>query len=255
MNRDLTYTIIGCLFKVHNALKNIWAEEIYEKALASELRSRGLKTERQREFDVFYLDKNVGRYRLDLLVEDKVIIEVKVAPKILPLHQAQLISYLKGYDKPIGILANFGEKSLTHRTFPNKHPETPLENRFDFDRIRIPGKKDIGELLFMANRILIILGPGYFHQVYRRAFYYEMKREGIRFRIAKDIFAKYENEIFGSKEVNFFIIEDMLLSVVAVRELNDTILSRFRNHTAYLELKRGLIFNFRSLCLDFMYFR
>ncbi|QTA91453.1 GxxExxY protein [Desulfonema magnum] len=256
MYEDLTYTIIGCCFKVHNALKNIWHEEIYEKALQKALRSEGLKAERQQEFDVFYFDKNVGRYRVDLLVGDKIIIELKVAPKILPLHQAQLISYLKGFDKPLGILANFGGKSVEHRTFPNKlHLKTPLEDRFDFDKLQMSGKEEIEDLFIMANRILITLGAGYFHQIYRRAFYYELEQAGIRFDTAKELPAIYQNETLGSKEVNFFIIGDMLLSVVAVRKMNDVIFSRFRSHISYLGLRRGLIFNFNSLHLDFMYFR
>ncbi len=189
-----------------------------------------------------------------MLVEDKVIIELKVAPKILPLHQAQLISYLKGYDKPLGILVNFGSTSVENRTYPNKlHLKNPLRDDFDFDKIRIKGKEKIRDLLFMANRILITLGAGYFHQIYRRAFYYELKNAGISFDIAKEITAKYQDEILGEKEVNFFIINDLLLSIVAVKEFNEVILSGFRNYVSYLGLKRGLIFNFNSLCLDFMY--
>lgn len=254
MYEDLTYTIIGTFFKVHNKMKNIWPEEVYEKIVHSLLDSKGLKAERQQAFDVFYFDRNVGRYRVDLLVEDKVIIELKVKSEIIPLHKAQIISYLKGYRKPLGILANFGEKSLKHLTFPNKlHLKTPLQDRFDFDKIQIQGKERIRDLLIMANRILITLGPGYFHQIYRRAFYYELEVAGVRFDTLRELPARFENEVFGSKEVNFFVIGDLLLSVVAVQKLDKSLLSDFRNHISYLELKRGLIFNFNALYLDFMY--
>ncbi len=231
MHKNLTYTINGCLFKVHSALGNIWHEEIYEKALEKELRSQGLKAECQNKFQVSYFGKSLGYYQADILVNDKVIIELKVAPKIIPLHKAQLISYLKGYNKPLGILANFGEKSVKHQTFPNK-PElrTPLRDDFDFEKIRIEGKEDIKDLLITANRILITLGPGYLPQIYRRAFHYELKSAEIEFRNAREMSAEYQGETLGAKEVNFYIVGDMLLSIVAVRELDDLISYRFWNH-------------------------
>lgn len=252
--KKLTYRINGCLFKVYNTLGNIWKEEAYEKALELELQSQGLKAESQKEYDVFYFEKNIGRYRLDLLVEDQVIIEIKVAPEITPLHQAQLISYLKGFDKPIGILANFGGMSMEHQTFPNiTELKNPIRDDFDFDKITLPGKEKIKDLLFIANRILTSLGTGYFHQIYRRAFYYELKSAGVEFEIAREITAEYQNTPLDSKKVNFFVIGDLLLSTVAVKKLDKYLLSRFKNHITFFRLKRGLIFNFNALCLDFMY--
>ena len=77
--------------------------------------------------------------------------------------------------KPLGMLANFGGNLLQHQTFPNKLPlKTPLRDDFDFDKIALASKAEIKDVLFMANRILITLGVGYFHQIYRRAFYYEL---------------------------------------------------------------------------------
>lgn len=255
MYEDLTYIITGCFFKVYNTLGNVWQEEIYEIALESELQSQGLKTERQNEFQVFYFDKCVGSYRIDILVEDKIIVELKAVPQISPLNQAQLISYLKGYNKMLGILANFGGISFEHRTFPNKLSlKTSLRDSFDFDKVMTKGKEEIRDLLHIANRILVTLGPGYFHHVYRRAFYHELKSAGIAFGIVKKIEAQYRDKIIGSKEVNFFILGDLLLSAVAVKKLDDVILSKFSNYMKRLKLKRGLIFNFNSLRLDFRYF-
>lgn len=254
MHEDLTYKINGCLFTVYNTLGNIWKEEVYEKALFLELQSQGLKAERQKEFEVFYFDKRVGEYRIDLLVEEQVIVELKAVPEIFPLDQAQLISYLKGYHKPVGILANFGGLSLEHLTFPNKlHLKTPLRDDFDFDKIQLESKDEIKDLLLMANRILVTLGVGYFHQVYRRAFYYELKQAHVRFDVAKEVTAMYHHQPLDSKEVNFFIIGDLLLSVVAVQSLHNLLMSKFQKYIRYFRLKRGLIFNFNALHLDFKY--
>ena len=253
MHESLTYAINGCLFKVCNTLGNIWQEDVYEKALESELKSQGLKAERQKEFEVCYFDKRVGHYRTDLLVEDTVIVELKAAPELLPLHRAQLISYLVGFEKPLGILANFGGTSVEHETFPRYETTTPLINNFDFDKVRLKDKEKIKDLLLMANRIQTTLGPGYLHQIYRRAFYHELKQAGVNFGTAKEVVAEYRNEKLAEKKVNFLILGDLLLSAVAVNELDKLTVSRFRSYVRYFQLKRGLVFNFNALHLDFRY--
>ncbi|MFP4309708.1 MAG: GxxExxY protein, partial [Desulfococcaceae bacterium] len=244
----------GCLFNVHNALGNIWNEDVYEKALESEMTSQGLSVQRQKEFEVAYFDQKVGHYRTDLLVEDTVIVELKAVHRLLPLHRAQLISYLKGFGKPLGILANFGGASMEHATYPNKtERKKALTDQFDFEKIQMNGKEEIKDLLLMANRILVNLGPGYLHQIYRRALYWELKQSGVAFETAKTVIAKYRNEKVGEKAVNFFIIGNLLLSAVAAKELDNLIVSRFRNYIRHFHLKRGLIINFNAVHLDFRY--
>jgi GxxExxY protein len=254
VDEKLTYSINGGLFAVHKALGNIWKEHVYEKAAQLEFQARGLRAESQVEYDVFYFDKSVGRYRLDLLVEDQVIVELKAVPEILPIHQAQIISYLKGFHKPAGILANFGQRSLQHRTFANKlDQKTALRDDFDVDKIHPEGKDDIRELLIMANRILVVLGPGYFHQVYRRALYYELKQARVDFDVVKEVPAVYQGQRLDVKEVHFFIIGDLLVSVVAVRAVTEMILSRFHYYVRHFRMKCGLLLNFNALHLDFKY--
>ena len=156
--------------------------------------------------------------------------------------------------KPLGILANFGGTSVEHATYPNKTDrKKALIDQFDFEKIRINEKEDIKDLLLMANRILVNLGPGYLHQIYRRAFHWELKQSGAAFEAANTVIAKYRNEKVGEKAVNFFIIGDLLLSLVALKELNNLTVSRFRNYIRHFHLKRGLIINFNAIHLDFRY--
>lgn len=254
MYEKLTYKINGCLFKVYNILGNIWNENVYEEALQLELQAQGLKVERQKEFSVFYFDRQVGFYRVDLVVDDVVVIELKSVIELLPIHHAQLISYLKGLNKPIGILANFGGMTLYHRTFQNKlGQKNVLKDAFDFSQVKLKQKDDIKDLLFIANRILITLGVGYFHQVYRRAFFYELKLYRIDFDVVKDVSVSYRSRFLGSKDVNFFVIGSLLLSVVAVRVLDKVVLSKFHSYIKHLKCRRGLIFNFNAVCLDYRY--
>lgn len=255
MYDDLVYRINGAFFTVFQAFGNVWSEEVYEQALELELQANGFHVERQKEFEVFYYDQRVGHYRLDLLVEDKIVLELKAVPEVFPLHQAQVISYLKGYDKPLGILMNFGGAAPYYRIFPNKlSQKSALKDTFDYNKVQLLHKERIRDLLFMANRILITLGPGYFHQVYRRAFYYELKNNGAEFDVVKEITTQFRQRTFTSQKVNFLRTGDLLLSAVAIHELTPVILSRFCHSIRHLHCERGLIVNFNALHLDFKYF-
>ena len=110
---NLIRLIIGAAIEVHNALGPGLLESAYEACLMYELRSRRLKVECQKPLPIFYKDVMLDcGYRLDLVVEDKVIVEIKSVHTIAPIHEAQLLSYLKlsGYRK--GLLINFNVKLL-----------------------------------------------------------------------------------------------------------------------------------------------
>ena len=100
--------IIDASFQVHKTLGPGLLESAYESCLSAELILRGLKAEKQKELPVFYKGKKLAvGYRLDLLVENEIIIELKAVKKILPIHEAKIISYLKLSDKRLGYIINF----------------------------------------------------------------------------------------------------------------------------------------------------
>ncbi len=110
---SITYKIIGCAYTVHSELEPGLLESTYETCLEYELLEKGLKVERQKALPVIYKDikLNAG-YRIDLLVEDNIIIEIKSCEAFAPIHEAQLLTYLKLADKKLGILINFNVKDL-----------------------------------------------------------------------------------------------------------------------------------------------
>jgi GxxExxY protein len=109
----LTSKIIGAAIEVHRALGPGLLESAYEACLIYELQLRGLKVECQKSMPVFYKDVMLDcGYRLDIVVEDKVIVEIKSISEITPIHEAQIISYLKMSDYKIGLLINFNVKML-----------------------------------------------------------------------------------------------------------------------------------------------
>ena len=111
----LTRRIIGAAYAVHNALGRGFLEKVYENALALELQARGMEAVQQQEVEVRYRDKVVGRYVADLIVEGKVIVEVKAGRRLEPVHGAQVINYLKATGVEVGLLINFGNKVTTKR--------------------------------------------------------------------------------------------------------------------------------------------
>jgi GxxExxY protein len=106
--------IIEAAIKVHSILGPGLLESVYCTCLAYELRARGLAVETEKAVPVYYEGLRLdGGYRIDLLVEDSVIVEVKSTEKVLPVHYAQLLSYLKLLDKRLGLLINFNTALVT----------------------------------------------------------------------------------------------------------------------------------------------
>ena len=110
---ELTETIIGAAIEVHRELGPGLLESAYEACLVYELEERGLNVERQKSLPVIYKTNRIDcGYRLDLLVEDQVIVELKAVDHVKPIHQAQLLSYLKLSGRAVGLLINFNVKLL-----------------------------------------------------------------------------------------------------------------------------------------------
>jgi GxxExxY protein len=109
----LTERIIGCAIEVHKVLGPGLLESAYEEAICIELSDSGLKSQRQLSIPAFYKGRAVGDYRLDLLVEDTVIVELKSVERFDPVFEAQVLTYLRITGKKIGLLINFNSRLLT----------------------------------------------------------------------------------------------------------------------------------------------
>ena len=119
---ELTEQIINAFYKVYNTLGFGFLEKVYENAMSIELRNAGLKHRKQYPVDVYYDDEEVGSYYADIIVEDKVIIELKAAKTLSEKHEAQLINYLRATDMEVGLLLNFGkEPQLKQKVFSNEY--------------------------------------------------------------------------------------------------------------------------------------
>jgi GxxExxY protein len=110
----LTERIIGCAIEVHRILGPGLLETTYEEALCIELGDAGLHYQRQLAIPAVYKGRTIGEYRLDLLIEDLVIVELKSVERLDPVFEAQILTYLKVTGKKVGLLINFNSRLLTH---------------------------------------------------------------------------------------------------------------------------------------------
>lgn len=129
MERDeLTYKIIGCAMKVHNTLGNGFQEVIYQRCLAIELAEAGVSFVREQEHSIFYNGINVGTRRADFVVEGKLSVELKAIINLDDVHLAQAKNYTVAYDFPVGLLINFGSKSLQYNLIFNPKYNIKINN-------------------------------------------------------------------------------------------------------------------------------
>ena len=125
---DITYKINGCAMKVHNTLGNGFQEVIYQRCLAIEMERASLNFVREEEQTIYYEDIEVGTRRADFVVENQIIVELKALVNLEDVHLAQAKNYVVAYDKPIGLLINFGATSLQFKKVVNpkyNNPENP----------------------------------------------------------------------------------------------------------------------------------
>ena len=114
---DLTYQINGAIYEVNNELGPGFLEKVYENALLIELHARGLKAENQVPVKVEYKDQIIGDYFADIVVDDRVILELKVVESLQNVHTAQLLNYLKATHYKFGLLINFTYPKADIRRF------------------------------------------------------------------------------------------------------------------------------------------
>ena len=117
---DITEKIIGCAMKIHSTLGNGFQEVIYQRCMEHEMAKQGVSFNRELEKPIFYDGIEVGRRRVDFLVEGKISVELKAVTKLEDVHLAQALNYLEAFNLEVGLLINFGARSLEFKRLHNK---------------------------------------------------------------------------------------------------------------------------------------
>ena len=124
----LTHKIIGCAYKVHNALGPGFLEKVYENALRIELEKLGLRVKQQEPINVIYEGQVVGEYYADLWVDSRIVVELKAAQTLAKENEIQLVNYLTATSVDLGLLLNFGPSVQVKRKFREYKPKGSLLN-------------------------------------------------------------------------------------------------------------------------------
>jgi len=127
-HRPTTEGIIGAFYEVHNELGPGFLESVYVEALSIALSEAGLSIEREIPLDVAFRGRVVGKFRADIVVNGTVLVEAKASPSLHPLHEAQVLNYLRATNLELGLLLNFGPRAQFKRLLfdnPRKHQYKP----------------------------------------------------------------------------------------------------------------------------------
>jgi len=129
LHQSITNTILKVYYEVYNELGHGFLEKVYQNAMYFELKARGLKVESQKEIKVYFKQQLVGEYYSDLIVENKVIIELKATEVLMNAHVAQSINYLRATPIEIGMLLNFGAEPEFKRLIYTNNKKSNLKNQ------------------------------------------------------------------------------------------------------------------------------
>jgi GxxExxY protein len=136
---DLSYIIVGCAIEVNKQMGPGLLESVYERCLIDELKSQNIDFESQVKIPILYKEKDLGGHLIiDILVEDLIIVELKAVDELIPIYEAQLLSYLKLTNKPKGLLINFNSTNITKSTIPivtKLFAELPEDNLSELKKV------------------------------------------------------------------------------------------------------------------------
>ena len=247
---ELSYQVRGVLFDVYNTLGPTLKEAYYQDAIALGLQQRDIPCEVEKAFEVYYESVRVGLYYVDVWIDGgKILLEIKVAPAIVPIHEAQAISYLKVTDADLAIVVNYGGSSLEDKRLPNFLHQQDRQSDFAWQ----PQPADPG-LLYSdlvnaiqraCHRVHFNLGPGFLHQVYRRATMIELHRSGLSYNYIRRLSIEYQSHVLGYQDARLILVEGkVLLATFALRRTEDAMAQQLKARLRRLDLKLGLLANF-----------
>lgn len=253
LHKELTGQIIGVYYNVYNGLSQTYPEFVYEKAMMSDLRKLGVPCVRQDTYEIRYKDWIVGRQELDLFVAQAVVVELKVAERIEPIHLVQLLSYLKTVGKEVGLLFRFGgpepefeRRILTPAAWETDLPVERPESLVDAEGLLYP------ELVFDVIGGLIevfkTLGPGFVQRIYANASHRELHHlRGLDALPRKEMQIYYRGQVLTEVKSAHIQIEDKLLVFpVAIGDINDIRIQNLKDWMRHLQIPIGILANFQD---------
>ncbi len=253
--KDLTHQIIGVYFDVYNGTSRTYPEFVYENAMKHDLEQQRIGCQRQEEYQIFYREWLVGRQRLDLFIAGEIIVEIKAVSQLTPLHKAQTISYLKAFDKQVGLLFNFGSaRSEFERLFHQPHPSEPLPQGMTQIPAELPADLVSPDLVYdIIGGLYTVhnaLGPGFIYRVYANACYRELQSRGLPVRSQKEMQVIYHGPpVAAIKFAHLQVGGNILVFPLAVGDINEISFNNIKEWLRLEQIPLAILANFHDLTL------
>lgn len=251
---ELSYVIRGCIYAVHNELGTGFDEESYQLALEEKLSRRNIPFRSQDEGYVMHRGEKVKKFVIDLIIDDKIILELKaIETGFHPLHTFQIITYLKCWKKQLGFLVNFGLPSAAFKRnlFTEKNGKLVEDYTYIKDLIKPTTRKPLTDLRTVLLNIFEMHGLGYGEKVYREILLKELAFNKIEYREKAIVPVKIKNKVLKNQEIKWPIINNQFLCGVAVLKENIKLdILKMRNYLKAMNLEIGLLAHFGKDTLE-----
>jgi len=249
LHHDLTYQLRGLLYATHNALRPGWPEEAYHQALVERIRKLEIPVQSKPKCTLVHQNVPIHTFECDLLVWEKLILELKVLPfsSFAPVHFAQLISYLKSWNKDLGLLVNFGPTRLNIERVAWTNPL--FETHRDFSRFVTQSNlipDSFQEIELIVNTVASQIGLGYLGKIYHKILSVEFSARGDSCLSNVEIPIPLDNRIQPHLAADYLLFENAHLI-----QVNGLLIAPTSYHFAQmktflraLDLQSGIIVNF-----------
>jgi len=253
LHKEITHAIIGAGMDVHNALGPGWDEMDYHLAMLKALDERGLEAESHLRGNLMHQGQQVDRFVLDIIVENKVILELKhIQTNFAPEHYAQLINYLKFWRKDLGMLINFGLDQLRFKRVPYSPNDGLLATVGRWDEF-VEVKPELADRIFQACSLLLDqYGLGYGVTASQRLLEAVCVASGFDVQVPVACL-KYNDTVLGSRAIGGFVIDsDCVMKVSALTDRTTASdMARLVSYMRKLNIRYGALVNFgrHELCI------
>ncbi len=252
--KDLGYAINGCVFDVHNGLGTGYDEESYHIALVERLSEIGIPFQTKVPRYIEHRGIKAYKYVADIIVADKIIVELKSQETdFTPMNFLQIISYLKCWQKDLGLLVNFGQPSASIKRVLYSEKEVLFYENYDAVLDLIPPSDKLW-LWGLKEAILTISnmhGLGYDENVYKSLLLAELNHNGIPYASQTTIPVRYKEKIIREYEMKYPLIsETIICGITAVKEDISIDIAKVKTYLSALNLPYGLLAHFGKKKLE-----
>lgn len=242
---ELSHAIIGAAFEVHNELGPGWNEWDYHRAMLESLQNKGLKAESHLKQKLTHRSHAVDEFELDILVENKIILELKhLCSGFCAQHFIQIINYLKNWGKDLGILINFGMERLSFKRVPYSPKKGTIRLAGKWDDLQGKVKESAESIFSSCGHILDQHGLGYGAESFKKILFQELQYQHQKVRMP-EASPTFRSLSFGYRPVDALLLnETVLIRTTAFSDTTAVGLSRLQSAMKHLRLNEGALINF-----------